>query len=334
VRCLRPRHAVLALAGACLLATGCGGGGTGGGGRPNSSASLLLDFQPNGVHAGIYSATTRGFDKAEGVTLRVRQPGSSTDATKLLLAGKTDFAILDIHDLAIARAAGRDIVGVMSIAQRPLAAVLAKPGTRTPRDLEGQRVGVTGLPSDDAVLRSIVVGAGGTPSRVRKVTIGFNAVPALLSGRVAGATAFWNAEGLALRRRRPGFREFRVDRYGSPAYPELVLCVSRAMLDDHPDVVRATVTALRRGYQFALDDPESTVSDLLSRVPGAERSDIQAEVDVLTSVWLGPTGRPGGLSPAVLRRWARWEARFGIVKRAPDVDAMFDTRYANAATAG
>jgi hypothetical protein len=26
----------------------------------------------------------------------------------------------------------------------------------------------------------------------------------------------------------------------------------------------------------------------------------------------------------VLRSWARWEARFGIVKRTPDVATMFD----------
>lgn len=310
-----------------MAVAGCGGDR--GAARPETSASLLLDFTPNGVHAGIYSAVARGYDDAEGVHLRVRQPSSSTDAIKLLLAGRTDFAIVDIHDLAIAAARGRDIVGVMSIAQRPLAAVLARPGIRSPRDLEGQRVGVTGLPSDDAVLRSVVRGAGGDPRRVRATTIGFNAVPALLSGRVAGATAFWDVEGLALRQHRRGFRSFRVDDYGAPSYPELVLCVTRATLDDHPDVVRATVAALKRGYRFTLDDPESSASDLVSQVPDASRSAIQAQLDVLTDVFTGPTDRPGAFDVAVLRRWARWEARFGIVRRPPDVARLFDTRDAN-----
>ena len=46
-------------------------------------------------------------------------------ALRSLLDGRAQFAILDIHDLALARQRGRDVVGVMAIVQRPLAAVLA-----------------------------------------------------------------------------------------------------------------------------------------------------------------------------------------------------------------
>ncbi|UGS35469.1 ABC transporter substrate-binding protein [Capillimicrobium parvum] len=322
---------LLSLSAAALLLSGCG---TREADRPNADATLLLDFTPNGVHAGIYSAVARGYDTAEGVHLRVRQPSSSSDAVKLLLGGRTDFAVLDIHDLAIAREQGRDVVGVMSIAQRPLAAVLAQPGTRSPRDLQGHRVGVTGLPSDEAVLRSIVKGAGGEPEQVRTTTIGFNAVPALLGGKVAGATAFWDVEGVALQRRRPGFRQFRVDEFGAPSYPELVLCVTHETLRDKPALVRATVAALQRGYRFTLEDPESSAADLLSQVPAASRDEIMAQLDVLDSVFTGPTGVPGALDPGVLRDWARWEARFGITRRPPDVAEAFDTRYANASLRG
>ena len=86
-----------------VLAAGCGAGGTD---RPNEDASLLLDFTPNAVHAGIYLATERDYDGAEGVNLKVRAPGASTDALKLLEAGRVDMAILDIHDLALARENG------------------------------------------------------------------------------------------------------------------------------------------------------------------------------------------------------------------------------------
>ncbi len=112
-------------------------------------------------------ATERGYDEAEGVELEIRKPGASTDALKLLQAGRADMAILDIHDLGLARLEGADIVGVMAFVQRPLAAVLAQPSIRSPADLEGQRAGVSGLPSDDAVLRSIVEGDGGDPDKVR-----------------------------------------------------------------------------------------------------------------------------------------------------------------------
>jgi len=316
---MRTRGVLLAV----LLASVLGGCGSSSDETPNRSASLLLDFTPNAVHAGIFSAVRRHYDTAEGVRLNVRAPASGTDATKLLLAGRTQFAVLDLHDLAIAREHGRDLVAVMALVQQPLASVLAQPGIRTPRQLEGRRVGVTGLPSDDAVLKSIVAGDGGDPARVRKVTIGFNAVQSLVAKRVAGATAFWNVEGVAFKERRPGARDFRVDQFGAPAYPELVLVTSRQTLDDEPSLVRATVRALIRGYRFTLSDPQSSAQDLIARNRGLKPADVRAQLGVLDTAFLGAAGRFGTLDPAALRKWAAWEARFGIVSKPPDVDAMF-----------
>jgi ABC-type nitrate/sulfonate/bicarbonate transport system substrate-binding protein len=305
------------------IAAGCGS--ETGDDRPGAEATLLLDFQPNAVHAGLYLATERTYDEAEGVELEIRAPGQSTDALKQLEAGRADMAILDIHDLGLARAEGHDIVGVMAFVQRPLAAVLAQPSIRSPQDLEGERAGVTGLPSDDAVLASIVAGDGGDPERVRKTTIGFQAVKALLAGRVAAATAFWNAEGVALRRERPEMREFRVDDYGAPGYPELVLCVTRATLEDDAPVLRATIRALQRGYGEAQRDPESAVAAMRAVEPRLDREALTAELDAVDEAFTAGARAFGELRPGVLREWARWDVEFGILSEPPDVDRAFDT---------
>ncbi len=216
---------------AAAAVAGCGSSSSSSsssGARPRN-ATLVLDFTPNAVHAGIYTALRRGYDIAAGVRLHVVAPSASTDAIKLLETGRVNFAILDIHDLAIARERGAKLVGIMAVVERPLASVIAAPRIARPRALAGQTVGVTGDPSDLAVLDSEVAGDGGVPGRVHTVTIGFNAVADLLAGRVAGATAFWNDEGVTLRERRPGFHIFRVEQYGAPAYPELVLCATAAI---------------------------------------------------------------------------------------------------------
>jgi ABC-type nitrate/sulfonate/bicarbonate transport system substrate-binding protein len=303
-----------------LALGGCGGGEID---RPETGATLILDFAPNAVHSGIYSAVARGYDDAEGVQLRVREPGSSSEGLKLLVAGRAQFALLDIHDLALARERGKDVVGVLALVQRPLAAVLAAPRIRRPAQLAQNSVGVTGVPSDSAVLRSVVAGDGGKASSVREVTIGFNAVASLLGGRVAASTAFWNVEGVALKRRRPGFREFRVDEYGAPSYPELVLCVTRTTLDDDPSLVRATVRALARGYDFTLTDPESSAQDLLSRARDVDPDELRAQLDAVSPAFVGDAARYGELDLERLREWARWEARFGITRDPPDVTATF-----------
>ena len=96
--------------------------------RPDTEETLLLDFVPNAVHAGIYLAVERSYDEAEGVDLTIRRPGASTDALKLLQAGRVDAAVLDIHDLGLAQERGADLVGVMALVQKPLAAVIAASG--------------------------------------------------------------------------------------------------------------------------------------------------------------------------------------------------------------
>ncbi len=318
--------ACTALLAAAALLAGCGGSASS---RSSSSATerdatLVLDFTPNAIHAGIYSAIARGYDRVAGIHLHVVAPSSSTDSIKLLETGRADFAILDIHDLAIARQRGEDAVGIMAIVQRPLAAVLAAPQIRSPRLLDDQTVGITGVPSDTAVLDSIVAGAHGNPRAVKTITIGFNAVPALLAHRVAGATAFWNDEGVTLRRRRPGFRVFRVDAYGAPAYPELVLCATGSSLRQNPGLARTVLRVLVRGYRVTLGDPAAGAANLESLVPGLDPKLVAAELAAERSSLVRPGHRFGELDPRALLAWARWEVRFGIVKRMPDVAKMFD----------
>ena len=319
---MRPRSALLL---ACLAALAGGCGTITGQDRPGAEATLLLDFTPNAVHAGIYMATERGYDEAEGVELQIRKPGASTDALKLLQAGRAEMAILDIHDLGLAREKGTDIVGVMAFVQRPLAAVLAQPSIRSPAELEGKRAGVSGLPSDEAVLRSIVAGDGGDPDKVRTTTIGFQAVKAMLAGRVAAATAFWNVEGIALRERRPAIREFRVDDYGAPRYPELVLCTTRTTLEEDEPVIRATIRALQRGYGEVQRDPESAVAAMLAAEPGLDGAALEAQLEAVAPAFSAGAPAFGAMRPSTLREWARWDEEFGILSEPLDADRAFDT---------
>jgi putative hydroxymethylpyrimidine transport system substrate-binding protein len=326
------RRRSLPLLAAALLLIGVAGGCSsvlgGPGAAASTPASLVLDFTPNPVHVGIYTALARGYDRAAGVSLHVISPSASTDAIKLLQTGSVNFAILDIHDLAIAREHGIDLVGILPIVQRPLAAVIAQSRIHNPRQLTGQTVGVSGDPSDTAVLRSVVAGSGGNPNKVKSITIGFNAVSDLLAGRVAAATAFWNDEGVTLNRRQPGFHTFRVDDYGAPSYPELVLSTTATELRQHPALARAVVHTVVRGYDTALANPGAAQVALESRVTGLDPQLVNAELAGLLPAFVGPDGHFGELNEARLHAWARWEKRFGIVSAVPDVATMFDTRFA------
>ena len=168
---------------------------------------------------------------------------------------------------------------------------------RRPRDLQGHTVGVTGLPSDDAVVDSEVSADGGDPAKVKRVTIGFNAVSSLAAGRIDAATAFWNAEGVALRRQGIPIRIFKVDRYGAPPYPELILTTSRRTLEQDPELVDAMVAATTRGYRFTVDHPSQALNDLLASVPSLNHADQQAQLQALL-----PILRPAPFELPALRK--------------------------------
>jgi len=299
-----------ALLAAVLVAAllGCGEDGAEPG--ASSEATLVLDFQPNAVHSGIYSAFRNGEYADLGVELEIREPSDATDAPRLLEAGRVELAIVTMNDLGVALERGLDLRVVAPVVNRPLGAVIAadREAVRTPHDLEGGTVGVTGLPSDDAVLDVVLESAGADPEAVERIPIGFDSVAALSAGRLDAATAFWNAEGVALRRLSVPTREFRVDEHGAGRYPELLLVTSGETLRDEPRLVEAVAEATRRGYRGVARDSDGALEDLVAGVPGLDEDEQRAQLDALLDA--GAFGRP---DPRGVTSWLRFADDHGIV---------------------
>jgi putative hydroxymethylpyrimidine transport system substrate-binding protein len=290
-----------------LAPAGCGDDGA----EPGApeGATLVLDFQPNAVHAGIYAAQHQGYFEDEEIDLEIREPSSTADSAKLLAAGRADFAIMDINDFGIARERGADLVAIAAIVQRPLASVIVgdRDEIRTPADLAGKTVGVTGVPSDDAVLDTVLRSGDVDPSEVERVTIGFKAVSALAAGRIDAATAFWNAEGVQLKQLGIPTREFRVDEFGAPPYPELLLVTHPGAAGE--ELADHVLGALRRGYEVLGEDPDAALDALLDGVRGLDPSSQSAQLEALkSSQAFARGGSPATpeLSRESIERWREW----------------------------
>ncbi|UJA19761.1 ABC transporter substrate-binding protein [Thermoleophilia bacterium SCSIO 60948] len=318
------RIATALLAALAIAAGGCGGEGA----EPGAAdaATLVLDFQPNAVHAGIYAGLAS--DCFEPIELEVREPSSSQDSAKLLAAGQVEFAVLDIHDVALARERGLDLTIVAALVQRPLAAVIAgdRDSVRTPADLDGERVGVTGLPSDEAVLDAVSEAGGGDPASIERIAIGFDSVAAVSADRVAAATAFWNAEGVALREDLDvPTREFRVDDYGAPRYPELVVATARETVANEPGLVRELADGIACGYRAAVEDPDAALTALTDAVPELDPATQSDQLAALgEAAAFGSDASAGTVDPRAIREWARWDLETGIVERPIDVGAVLE----------
>jgi NitT/TauT family transport system substrate-binding protein/putative hydroxymethylpyrimidine transport system substrate-binding protein len=312
---MRLRHITPLLAATILV--GCGSSGTSAShARLASSAlprlthvTLILDFVPNAVHAGIYRAIAAGYYERENIDLKVIPPPSTSAPLALIDAGRADFALADGSDVATQISQGRDAEAIMAIAQRPLGGViaLAKEHLTSPKQLEGRTVGITGVPSDTAVLDTEVQHAGGDPHKVHVATVGFNGAQDLVAGKIDAFTGFWPADGVQLAVNGHPITTFKLDDYGGPAYPGLVAFTTRKRITGDPQLVRAFVTATVKGYEDTIRNPDRSLDDLTRLNPTIQRrlarASLKAYLPLFNDSGKVPFGTLQPRNEAALSRW-------------------------------
>lgn len=321
---LRARLPLSALAAVLcgLVFSACGGSTAQTGPSPSSkkpaSATLVLDFVPNAVHAGIYRALAAGYYRQEGLQLRVVAPGATQDPLALVQAGRAQFGLSDGSDLATAISHGASTRAVLAIAQRPLGGLIALASShlRSPAQLMGRAVGITGVPSDRAVLDTVVRHAGGDPARVHVVNVGFDGASALLAGRLAAFTGFVPADGVQLQVQGHPITPFRLDEYGGPGYPGLVAFASQRLIAANPALVRAFVSATVRGYEDTLKAPARSLNDLAAANPGLDRKFTSASLAAYLPLFTAGGRVPfGTIVPARISELSAWMVHNGLIAK-------------------
>ncbi|HVC85778.1 MAG TPA: ABC transporter substrate-binding protein [Solirubrobacteraceae bacterium] len=298
-----PSIRILAAALVALALAGCGSSASG-----PVHATLVLDFVPNAVHAGIYRALAAGYYRRAGIDLQVIPPSSTSTTLELIDAGKAQFGLADGIDVAEQIAMGRDAKAIMAVVQRPLGApiALASEHLRSAADLVGRTVGITGVPSDRAALDTVVAHAGGDPAKVKLVTVGFDGVPYLEAGKIAAFTGYWPDDGVSLQVSGHPITVFKLDSGGGPAYPGLVAFTTRSLIGRDPSLVRAFVRATVHGYEDTLRDPRRSLAELLaanpSIAPKLARASLAAYLPIFDAGGV-PDGTLVGSRIAALSSW-------------------------------
>lgn len=288
-RSMRPKRAIAAVTASIALVpavlAGCGGSEsattTPTRTAPPERVSLVLDWFPNADHAGIYMATATGLDRAQGADIRPSVPSDPTTTLTAVAAGKQDLGITYAPELLIARSKGVPVRAVGAIAQVPLNSIIARAdrGITRPRDLEGKVVGIAGVPSDRALLDTVVKADGGDPAKVETKVVGYSLSPALASGKVdAIIGAYWNIEGPDLRMKDVPITVMKLDDHGVPRYDELVLVTSEDAIRDRPQAIRAALAGIAEGQAAAVADAGGAVAALEKANPDIAKKVLPAQV--------------------------------------------------------
>jgi len=327
--------ALLTALGALVLAA-CGGGdeGAGGGeGGETQQATLVLDFVPSPVHAGIYYALEQGYYEEEGIDLRIIEPTSTADTLKLIDAGKAEFGIADGIDVADQIGSGRGAKGIMALTQRPLGGLitLEEDGFESPADLDGKTIGVTGVPSDDAILETVMEGGGGDPGSVKKVTIGFNGVQNLENGKVDAFTGFIPADGVQMEVDGYPTASFALDEFDGPRYPGLVVFSTEGEIETDPEMMQGFVSATIEGYEAVVEDPRLGLEALLAANPAIPEDFAKASLRAYEPLFVADAEGYGEFQTRSLEELAAFLVESGLAEEEIGPDRYATNEFVEAA---
>lgn len=320
----RSKAAVAALAGLVLVLalSACGSKEDALSAPSSKRFTVMLDFFPNADHAPLYTAISHGNFRAVGLNVVPETPADPSEPLKLLAAGRVDMAISYEPEVLLARDSGLNLVAIGALVQRPLTSIIALPGKHVTSvaSLAGKRVGTAGIPYQAAMLHTALEHAG-AKSPAKEVNVGFDLVPAMISGRVdATLGGFWNYEAVQLRLEHRKPMVIPVDQAGVPSYNELVVVVRAEEARKDGQDLRAFMQALTGGARAVRADPAAGADAVLAANPSLPRKlQLESIRQTLGATLPSEAGKPyGWQSPQAWATFGSWMFSHGLLKHDPN----------------
>ena len=248
--------------------------GTSGNSDGDSSISFMLDWTPNTTHIGLYVAQKLGYFDDEGVDVTIL-PTAQAGAETSVENGVADVGFTTLSNVAAFNAQGANLKMVFDLTQQPVArwcALASHTDIATPKDFDGKTFVSFGSAEQTAVLRQMIRTAGGTGD-FETATAGTNTFQALTNGQgdFGGFYATW--ENVESELHGPALHCFVASDWGVPGNPDqLGFAVNAAWLKDasHGDTLRRFLAAVRRGYDYALTNPDEAADILVDQAGEAQ----------------------------------------------------------------
>ena len=226
---------------------------------------LQFDWIFNAQFAGVYQAIERGYFAEEGFEVMVREaPASSGVIEAVTQSSLPSFGTSESNVLLSARSQGTPVVALPPMFQKsPMGwMALKSSGIDSIDDFADKRVGVH--VDGEKVLALALARAGLDLDSVETAKVGYD--PAILiAGKVDLMQAYVIDEFIALQKMTGGEATIHLaGDLGYLAYSQ-VLFTTENTAENYPDIVLGMVTALRRGWEYALNHPDATVELILEK---------------------------------------------------------------------
>ena len=195
----------------------------------------------------------------------------------------------------------------------------------TVASLAGKRVGTAGIGYQAAELHTALSTAGVNPKTVQEVNVGFNLVPAMLSGKVAATLGgFWNYEAIQLRLLHKNPIVIPVDEAGVPTYDELVLVVREDEAHSDGQDLRSFLQALTQGEREVRANPAAAAALVEKANPSLEpKLQLQSIEQTLPAALPSQAGKPyGWQNQTAWEAFGGWMFTKGLLKTNPNTTGL------------
>ncbi len=289
---------------------------------------LPMGYIPNVQYAPFYAAVEKGFFEEYGIELEFDY-SYETDGVALVGANEIQFSVVSGEQVPIARAEGLPIVYVLAWYEKYPVAVISKTeqNVKIPQDLAGKRVALPGPFGANYVgLRALMGEVGLQESDIIMESVGFNQVEVLAADTTEVIVGYSANEPVQLKA-----QGYDLDVILVSDYLDLVsngLITNEITIAENPELVERFVSAILKGIQFTVENPEEAFQICFKFVEGLEGADQEVQYDVLkASLELYQTDPYGYSQPEAWENMQQVLLQMGLMKKEIDLEEAYTNDF-------
>lgn len=242
--------------------------------------NVLLDWYPNAVHSFLYAAEEQGYFEEAGLKVNLITPAGTDDGIKLVASNQADLAISYPKQIILARGEDIPVKSVGAIVRSSLNQLMVNKdaGVKTLKDLEGKKIGYPSFDIDKETVMAMVSEAGGDPSKIEFVDVGYELMAAIQTKRVDGIIGgYINHEKILLEKEGIQLDTFNPADFGVPNNYELAFIASDDGIKNNNETIQAFLDAAKKGFEYTKSNPDKAL-DLVLKVQN-ESFPLDAEIE-------------------------------------------------------
>ena len=239
--------------------------------KSNQKIKIVLDWVPNTNHTGLYVAKDLGYFKEEGLDVEIVQPPEGS-TTALIGAGGAEFGISFQDTLAksFAKENPVPVTAVAAILQHNTSGIISlkEKGIDSPKKLEGKKYATWEDNIEQAILKKLVTDDKGDFSKVKLIPYTITDVVTGLKTDVDAVWVYYAWDGIATERAGLQTNFLKIRDYGEELdYYSPVIIANNDFLKKNPEIAKKVLKAIKKGYEYAMKNPEESAKILVKNSP-------------------------------------------------------------------